>query len=148
MYHWLKSNSYANLLLQIEKRYGLEDNVIRLGRLTPEQMGEQMQKCNVFVMPSVIENHSSTLIEAMMVGSPCVSSYVGGISDYLIDGKNGLFYRSTEPEMLAQRVIDLFSNTDKSVFISNEARESTIRSRGSLNICSDFLKIYSELIVR
>lgn len=141
----LMRDSYINYLLRLENKLGLERNVVRLGRLTPERMGEQMQKCNVFVMPSVIENHSSTLIEAMMVGAPCVSSYVGGISDYLIDGENGFFYRSDEPEMLAYRVMELFANQDVCSKISREARLSTINSRSSSNLSTDFKSIYEEI---
>lgn len=144
----LMRDSYINHLLRLEKRLGLEGSVVRLGRLIPEQMAEWMQKCNVFVMPSVIENHSSTLIEAMMVGAPCVSAYVGGISDYFVDGENGFFYRSEEPEMLAYRVMELFSSIDKCSALSAAAKEKTIVARSSLDISNDFKNIYSVVVQR
>lgn len=140
-------DSYISHILSLEKECGLEGSIIRVGRLTPKQMGEYMEKCNVFVMSSVIENHSSTLIEAMMVGVPCVTSYVGGISDYLHDGVNGYFYRSDEPEMLAYRVMELFADRDKCISISNEARESTIKARCTLmDLTQDFKTIYSAIV--
>ena len=57
---------------------------------------QEMETANVFVMPSSIENHSSTLIEAMIVGVPCVASDVGGISELITHGKTGFLYRFEE----------------------------------------------------
>ncbi len=142
----LMRDSYINYILKLEAKLGLEGNIVRLGRLTPNQMGEQMAKCNVFVMPSVIENHSSTLIEAMMVGAPCVSAYVGGISEYLEDGVNGFFYRSDEPEMLAYRIIELFQNKELCQSISKVAKSRAIDARCSLDLYSDFCRIYSGIV--
>ena len=93
-----------------------------------------------------LSTSDKALIEAMMVGAPCVTSYVGGISDYLIDGENGYFYRSDEPEMLAYRVIELFSSIDKCSAISKAAKASTINARCSLDLSNDFRKIYSEIV--
>lgn len=106
----IKENGYAKFIRTLIKQYGLEKNIIFLGPLSSEQMAKQMSTTNVFVVPSSIENHSSTLIEAMMVGAPCVASYVGGIPEYVKHQENGLLYRFEEYEMLAEHICEVFSD--------------------------------------
>lgn len=141
----IKRLSYPNYLLKLIRKMKLEKNVTFIGRLTPEQMADNMQKCNVFAMPSAIENHSSTLIEAMMVGAPCVSSYVGGISDYLSSGQNGLLYRFDEPEVLAAKILRIFANRDYARHLSDNAKKTTRTCRCSLDLAHDFYNIYLQL---
>lgn len=117
------------------------------GKLKPSEMAENLSHCNVFVMPSAIENHSSSLIEAMMVGCPCVSSYVGGVSEYLEHGKNGFLYRYDESETLAGIIMDLFKNDNLCDSISRQAKLRTRADRQSINIAKDFTNIYNEILL-
>ena len=115
-------------------------------KLSLKEMAERMSECNVFVMPSAIENHSSTLIEAMMVGTPCVSSYVGGVSDYLRHGENGFLYRFDEPETLAGYVMKLFDDRTLAATIGDNAKNSSRSERLSINIAEDFVNAYSSIL--
>lgn len=76
----LKQSGYARLIATTIRDMGLQDNMIYTGRLTADEMAQKMASVNCFAMTSAIENHSSTLKEAMTVGAPCVASYVGGVS--------------------------------------------------------------------
>ena len=83
-------NGYTKYIENLIKRLDIKDNVVWLGTLTQEDLAKEYTKHRVFVMPSAIENHSSSLKEAMIVGMPCVSSYVGGVPEYVRHGENGL----------------------------------------------------------
>ena len=110
------------------------------------EMATYMSKCNVFAMPSAIENHSSTLIEAMMVGAPCVTSYVGGVADYLRHGENGFMYRFDEPETLAGYVMRLFEDTELAARMGRTSMEESRKDRLELNIAEDFVNAYTEIL--
>lgn len=142
----LKRRSFPRYLLQIIRKNNLEKNVIFIGTLSPEQMAQNMKQCNVFAMPSAIENHSSSLIEAMMVGAPSVSSYVGGVAEYLENGVNGYLYRYDEPASLAAQIIKLFSNRELAVTLSANARKSTRDVRCHINLIDDFSIAYSTIV--
>lgn len=142
----LKRRSYAKHLLSLCKKYQLDSHVHFLGKLTPDQMAENMQKCNVFAMPSAIENHSSTLIEAMMVGAPSVSSNVGGVAEYVTHGENGFLYRYDEPEMLAAYIIRIFSDTQLAKTLSNAAQDSMKHRVSDFDLNKDYNHIYKQLI--
>lgn len=107
---FLYDSVYIRHLRKIIKEYGLEKNICFVGSLTQEQMAQQMASANVFVMPSCVETHSSTLREAMTVGTPCISAMVGSVAEFLEHGKEGYLYRYDEPETLAYYIHKLFSD--------------------------------------
>ena len=85
-------------------------------------------------MPSVMENHSSSLIEAMIVGAPCISSLVGGVADIVKHGENALLYNSTDAESLAGCIIRIFDDKNLANRLGDSARlicESRMQNFGS-----------------
>jgi glycosyltransferase involved in cell wall biosynthesis len=144
----LRNGGYSKFLMGIIKDYNLKDNIVFLGKLTAAEMAAEMAKSNVFVMPSSIENHSSTLIEAMIVGVPCVSSYVGGIPEYLTHNVNGLLYRFEEQEILSAHIIKLFQDTSLAEKISLNAKTAMRNSRKSSNLKEELLTIYKNVLDR
>jgi len=62
----------------------IADNVIFLGQLPPGQaVRNQLDRADIFVLPSLTEGQGMVLIEAMARGLPCVASDVGGIPELL-----------------------------------------------------------------
>ena len=63
----------------------------------------------------------------MIVGTPCVASYVGGNAEMLGEGLGGYLYRYNEPAMLADRIAYVFENPGdvqmKSIYAQTLARE-------------------------
>ena len=88
----IKISAYGRYLRQLIKRFGLEKNVSFLGSLTAAQMKEQYLNCGLFVCPSTIENSPNSLGEAMILGVPCVSADVGGVSSIFVDKQDGILY--------------------------------------------------------
>lgn len=142
----IQLSSYDIILQKLITKYDLQNNIIMLGRLTPDEMAKKLAKCHVFVMPSMIENHSSSLIEAMMVGVPTVSSFVGGINSYYKDGVNGFFYRADEPEYLSYLIQRYFEDRGLCERISAIGKDEQRALRGAIDLQSDFLNIYKRII--
>jgi glycosyltransferase involved in cell wall biosynthesis len=138
----LRINGYTKFIIKTIEKYNLRSHIHFLDRLTTLQMATQMAKSNVFVMPSSIENHSSTLIEAMIVGTPCVSSYVGGIPEYLFHNVNGLLYRFEEHEILAAHIIKIFNSNSYANLLGSNAKKTMRDSRNSVNLKEELLEIY------
>ena len=88
----MKISAYGKYLQQLICRGNLEEKVVFLGRLSGEQMKEQYLKSNLFVCCSAIENSPNSLGEAMLLGVPCISADVGGISSVFEGGKDGFLY--------------------------------------------------------
>ncbi len=107
---FLYDSVFIRHLRKIINRYSLQENVCFTGRLSPAEMADRMERSNVFVMPSCVETHSSSLREAMLVGLPCVSSDVGSVPEFVQHGKNGFIYRYGEAQTLAYYADKIFSD--------------------------------------
>lgn len=107
---FIYESPYYTYLKKEIKHLKLTSNVVFLGQQTQQEMKEHLLKCNVFVMPSSIENHSSSLREAMYMGVPCISALVGSVVEFTASGDNALTYRYEEEDILAAEIIKLFEN--------------------------------------
>jgi glycosyltransferase involved in cell wall biosynthesis len=128
------------------KELDLYDNIIWLGALSQDKLAEQYAKARVFVLCSAIENHSSSLKEAMMVGTPCVASSVGGVPEYVTHGENGLLYRFEEYDILAMHIKRLFEDDTLSGRLSANAKESMRKLHGEQDIYGTINNIMSSII--
>ena len=146
MFDRIKNRGYVKLIKNEIQRFKLVDKIQFLGRLSSAELADEMSLSNVFIMPSSIENHSSTLIEALVVGIPCISSNVGGISDYLKHGVNGLLYRFAEHEVLAVYIMKIFSDMSYAKAIANNGKISARSTRKSIDVGDDFIRIYKSII--
>lgn len=105
-------SNYGKIISGLIKKYHLENNVQFINRLNATEMKEEYLKCNVFVCPSTIENSPNSLGEAQILGVPCVSSFVGGVSDMTPNDACGKVYRFEEVEMLAKCIVDTFRESE------------------------------------
>ena len=65
---------------------------------------------SVFVLPSITEGISLTLLEAMATGLPVVACRVGGNPEVVDDGKTGFLVAPGQPEDLADALLKLHHN--------------------------------------
>lgn len=135
---------YWSYITDMIERLDLTSNVIFTGYLTPSQLAERLSKANVFVLCSSVENHSSSLKEAMAVGTPSVASQVGGVMEYMENGVNGYSYRYGEYECLAGYIQMLFKDKEKCMAISDSAHDKS-REYSNDNINNLILSMYESL---
>lgn len=141
----IRTVGYHRYLNRLLKMYGIQSNVEYLGILPSfDDMAMQCKKCNVFVVPSYAENHSSSLIEAMIVGTPCISTYVGGVQKMARNGENALVYNPTDAVALANNIIQIFENDELAIKLSKNAK--LIRSKRNVDIGNELYTIYRDLL--
>jgi glycosyltransferase involved in cell wall biosynthesis len=81
---------------------------------------------DVYVQPSFTETTSLTVLEAMACGLPVVSSKVGFIKYYIMDGKNGTFFDNGDPHDLCVRLTQLHDDRVHRVSLGLEARKTVV----------------------
>lgn len=138
-----KLTFYERLLSDMIRDRNIKENVVFCGQLTQAQMAERLLKANIFVNPSVMEVHAGALREAMLVGTPAISTYCGSVGEYLKEGENGLLYRYEEYEVLAYKIISLLNDKKLCNKISNAGRKE-IRNSSKNN--RSLYDIYKEII--
>lgn len=72
------------------REQGLSDSVTFLGPLPHATIARLQGAADVAVLPSHFEAHPVAAVEAMAAGRPIIASNVGGVPDFVVDGRNGL----------------------------------------------------------
>lgn len=142
----LRKNGYMKYLEKLISDLDIEKNIVWLGRLSQEALAEQYEKSNVFIMSSSIENHSSSLKEAMMVGVPCITATVGGIPEYVLHGQNGYLYRFEEYALLAKYIEEIFEDDKLAKGLSIKARESMLKLHENDNLYQKIVDTYKQIL--
>lgn len=142
----LRVSTYTKYLVSLIRKYGLENHITFLGTLPEEAMCAQYLKANVFVSASTIENSPNSVGEAMLVGCPVVSSFVGGVPAMLEHGKEGFLYQGDAPYMLAYYVDKVFRDDALAQSISNSARTKAMLTHDPENNFNQLMRIYHDLM--
>jgi len=82
-----------------------------------------LQASDIFVLPSLTEGLSNALLEAQSVGLPAVVTSVGGNTDIVKDGVNGIVVESDNSTQLSSALIELIISKEKRFFMSKNALE-------------------------
>lgn len=143
--NWIKGSKYALYIQKLIHRYGLENNIYFLGPQTAEQMKNEMLNANIFVSASTIENSPNSLGEGMILGLPCISSDVGGVSDLLIHNKEGYIFPLDEMYMLAYYIMDIFANTEKATEMGRAARKHALKTHDADVNYTTLIEIYKKI---
>src|SRR5262249_50813104 len=78
---------------------------------------------SLFVLPSLTEGISLTLLEAMARGLPVVATRVGGNPEVVLDGATGLLVGTRNPAELAAAMVRLLRAPDEGRRMGLEGRE-------------------------
>lgn len=83
------------------KEHKVTESVEFLGALDRQQVVEQMQSCDCFVLPSRYETFGVVYIEAMACGKPVIAVANGGPDDFVHES-NGILIQPEQEEALVQ----------------------------------------------
>lgn len=92
-----------------------------------EDVADLLVGLDVFVLPSVSEGMSNTLLEAMAAGVPVVASDVGGNPEIVEDGRSGLLFPSRDEAALAARLARLLDDPSARDELGRAGRERVAR---------------------
>jgi L-malate glycosyltransferase len=106
---------------QVEK-LKLDRNVLFLGHISQKDLPIYFRVADVFARPSRSEGLGNSFLEAMSAGVPVVGTPVGGIVDFLVDGKTGLISKVEDSDDLAEKINHLLIHSDKREVIIKNAK--------------------------
>ena len=129
---------------------GLSSTVVFAGRVTQRDLPRYYRTCQAFALPSVVlpsgdtEGQGVVLLEAMSSSLPVVASAVGGITDIITDGVNGLLVPPADPPALAKALSRILDGGDLGYRLAMQGMD-TIGERFSWERIADrFARLYRE----
>jgi glycosyltransferase involved in cell wall biosynthesis len=108
-------------------------------------MAERFLQSHVFVLPSYVENSPNSLGEAMMVGTPSVVSYCGGVGS-IVDDESALIFPIGDSQMLAFQIDRIFQSDALACELSDGARRIAGDRHDVEKTTDSYINIYEKVI--
>ncbi len=120
------------------KKDHLEKYLILLeGSKTPKEVALWINACDIFVLPSLIENSPIVMFESLACGKPFIGTAIGGIPDIIISEEYGLLCKPGNAKDLTEKIqlaLNKRWNYEKIIQYSKKFSWS--------KIANDIIKIY------
>lgn len=116
-----KDNSFDEVLKLI-KNLKLEESINITGVLKKEEWHKLAEDSDIFINTTNIDNTPVSVLEAMALGLPVVSTNVGGLP-YLIENNiDGILVKKDDAKLMYNAIKHLLTNKDVAIEIANKAR--------------------------
>jgi glycosyltransferase involved in cell wall biosynthesis len=119
-------------LMEFSQQLSVSDRVTFLGAIAHEELSKFYSRAYIFCAPSIVakdgdmEGLPTVLLEASATGTPCVSTSVGGITDFIEDDVNGCIVEPGNSAALAESLARLLEDEALYQRQSLEARKKAL----------------------
>ena len=111
------------MLRELVASEGVSHKVVFVGFVPHEELPKYLRISDVFIRPSRSEGFGNSFVEAMAAGVPVIATPVGGIPDFIIDKKTGLFTAVDDSVDIAHKIEILLRDISLSKEIVAEAKK-------------------------
>lgn len=121
-----------------------------LSRLTTlvgevQNVADWLNSLDIFVLSSISEGMSNTLLEAMATGGAAIATAVGGNRELIENGHSGLLVPPQQPDALGRAIVELAQSNDRRKLLGNNARARIISKFSIDRMLHQYELLYSEL---
>ncbi|WP_289098626.1 glycosyltransferase family 4 protein [uncultured Pseudoalteromonas sp.] len=99
------------------------------------------EECSVFVLPSYHEGLPRTVLEAMAMGRPILTTDVPGCRETVVNGYNGWLVKKANAEQLAERMIWFIENQEHWQSMANNSRKMALEKFDVHKVNADLIRI-------
>lgn len=140
------SGPEKNNLEGLAVELGVRNKVVFCGDVNHDQLPKFLKISDIFVRPSLSEGLGSAFLEAMAAGVPIIGTKIGGIPDFLIDQKTGLFCLPNNPESVVEKIKLLLNNPDLRQKIVANALELVKEKYDWQKIAAEYERLYLSMV--
>jgi glycogen(starch) synthase len=115
---------YEARLRQRVVKLGLQEHVTMHGRVARDQVPSWLGQSDIFLFTSIWpEPMARSVMEAMAAGMLVIGTEVGGQSEMLVHGQNGLTFPADDAEMLADRIAQADSDPEAARRLADNGKQ-------------------------
>jgi glycosyltransferase involved in cell wall biosynthesis len=130
---------------QIVKEKRLDERIHFTGMI--RDMREAYTITDALVLTSDSEGTPVVLIEAMASRKVVFSTNVGGVSDFIVNGRNGFYYEQGDINGFVTEISNWVSNPQDYIPIQEEAHRTAMAKFSSERLISDVDQLYQKLLI-
>ena len=135
--------SYDSINFKNLQKYIHDNTITYLGYKT--DIKYILEKSHVYVLPSYHEGMPRSVLEAMAVGRPIITTNVPGCRETVIDGVNGFLINARNASDLITKMEWFINNENKIQEMGKKSREIVISRFDNEVINADFIKLFKNL---
>ncbi|MDD5579528.1 MAG: TIGR03088 family PEP-CTERM/XrtA system glycosyltransferase [Methylobacter sp.] len=127
----------------------LEENQLMDNAWLPgkrSDVAEIMRRLDLFILPSLAEGISNTILEAMATGLPVIATNVGGNPELVEDGKTGRLTPAGDPVAMAEKILDYVSNEEKRRRHGQHAEQQVLQRFSLAAMVDHYKSVYDSLL--
>lgn len=138
-------SKYREELEAMTRQLGISGIVEFAGRR--QDIPEILSKLDALVLPTrAPEAFGRVIIEAQAAGVPVVATRVGGVTDIIRDGENGLLALPEDPHSIAEAVIKLFRDREFGRSIAVRARKDVEEKYSLVSMAENTIRLYEDAL--
>ncbi len=99
---------------------------------------------DIYLLSSLSEGTSMTLLEAMSLGKPCIVTDAGGNPEIVRHGENGLVTRNDDSEAFATAIVSIAKDPDENARMGETSRRIFDEKFSSRIMTGSFALLYAE----
>jgi glycosyltransferase involved in cell wall biosynthesis len=112
-------------------------------RLAPQEVAMQLARATIFLFPTRADTSPNSVKEAVVSGVPVVASAMGGITDYVVEGKNGYTFEAGNLDQFSKSLLAAAEHPlFKQGFVDPETLKLTRYYLSPEKMASRFLEAY------
>ena len=121
------------------------ENVVFVGLVPNDRLPEELNRSEIFILPSLYEGNPKTLLEAMACGLPVIGTEVVGIKEVIKHKQNG-YLCETSTESIRGAIMYLVNEEKLKETLGANARDTIIKDCSLKKLVKRELKMYDELL--
>jgi len=129
---------------EFKKQFGCNDSIRFEGWKT--NTADYLRAGDIFILPSFGEGLPNSLLEAMSCGMTCIATKIGGISEIIQDGENGLLIEAGNAEMTLSILKEAVLRNKEYLRLGLNARAYIEKNMSIGKVADLYLELYSKLI--
>jgi glycosyltransferase involved in cell wall biosynthesis len=133
-------------LQALASKCGVSQQVRFLGEV--RDVPAVLARASMFVLPSLSEGVSLTLLEAMARGLPVITTAVGGSPEVVEDGRTGFLVPPASPEALAEKILLLLSRPELGQALGLAGRRRVEEHFDVAGMMRQYERLYDEILPR
>jgi sugar transferase (PEP-CTERM/EpsH1 system associated) len=107
---------------------------------------ELVSGLDLFVLPSLREGISNTILEAMASGLPVIATNVGGNPELVVDGETGMLVPPSDPVAMADAVHSYLKDPAKLERHGQAGRKRAVEHFSIEKMVEGYLRVYDEVL--
>lgn len=132
-------------LRALQESLGIGDMILFLGRQDQDTLQYYYSAAEIVVVPSHYESFGLVALEAMASGTPVVASETGGLVFLIKDGETGFHVPAGDPAALAERLMELLSDSELAEKMGKQAAEYAKEFSWSV-VADEIIELYETVL--